>query len=130
MLPMLQHVLPASVSPRESQACLRLLKNESLAEGAGLGSRTGLAPHPCCLPAAQTPSPEMRQNLFCAPTGMLPAPSSELPAPSSEHPAPRRQKGGFLSPMLFREVAGAGLQAIAAAWLASGSLQGKPIPAG
>lgn len=97
MLPMLRRVLPASVSPRESQACLRLLKNESLAEGAGLGSRTGLAPHPRSLPAAQTPSTEMRQNLFCAPTGMMPAPSSELPAPSSKHPAPRRQKGCFFS---------------------------------
>lgn len=39
----------------------------------------GLAPRPRCLPAARTPSTEMRQNLFCAPVGC------------SQHPAPCTQ---------------------------------------
>lgn len=58
-------LLPASVFPPRRA---RLLKNESWGWGAGWDSLLA--------PAARTPSAEMRQNLFCAPVGVLPAPGT------------------------------------------------------
>lgn len=116
---MLRCTLPASVSPCwESQACLYLVDSKNKLGG---GSRAGERDGTCSSPPLPRRCPNAQHRNEAEPVLC-----TRGAAASTRHPGDRRE--GLRPRMLLQDVAGAQLQAIWAAWLTLGSLQGKPSP--